>query len=204
MIAIVNYGLGNVFSLQRSLEFLGQPSILAGTPEELAEADRIILPGVGAFRDAADRLEKTGLGEAVKEEAAKGKLLMGICLGMQLLFDKSYEYGEYAGLGLIPGTVEKIEVPDQKRYKIPQIGWNSLRFTRPHPLFSGVREGDFVYFVHSYHGCHCGASTIAVTDYGGPVTAAVAKENVWGTQFHPEKSGKVGLEILRAFCGYKG
>lgn len=204
MIAIVNYGLGNVFSLQRSLEFLGQPSTLAGTPEELAEADRIILPGVGAFRDAADRLEKTGLGEAVKEEAAKGKLLMGICLGMQLLFDKSNEYGEYAGLGLIPGTVEKIAVPDQKRFKIPQIGWNSLHFTRPHPLFSGIREGDFVYFVHSYHGCHCGESTIAVTDYGGPVTAAVSKENVWGTQFHPEKSGKVGLEILRAFCEYKG
>ena len=149
MIAIVNYGLGNVFSLQRSLEFLGQPSTLAGTPEELAEADRIILPGVGAFRDAADRLEKTGLGEAVKEEAAKGKLLMGICLGMQLLFDKSYEYGEFAGLGLIPGTVEKIAVPDQKRFNIPQIGWNSLHITRPHPLFSGIREGDFVYFVHS-------------------------------------------------------
>ena len=200
MIAIVDYGLGNLFSLQCSLRYIGRESVITADPEVLEKADKIILPGVGAFGDAAERLKRTGLGRAVNAQAERGKPLMGICLGMQLLFEKGYEFGEYDGLGLIPGTVEEIAVPDRRRYKLPQMGWNSLRLLKEHPLFAGVSEGDYVYFVHSYHGCNCEASAIAVTDYGIPVTAAVARDNVWGTQFHPEKSGPVGLAILRAFA----
>ena len=200
MIAIVDYGLGNLFSLQCSLRCIGRESVITADPKMLEEADKIILPGVGAFGDAAERLQKTGLGRAGIREAEGGKPLLGICLGMQLLFEKGYEFGEFDGLGLIPGTVEEIAVPDRKEYKLPQMGWNALHLLKEHPLFAGVSEGDFVYFVHSFHGCHCEESTIAVTDYGIPVTAAVARGNVWGTQFHPEKSGTVGLSILRAFA----
>ena len=200
MIAIVDYGVGNLFSLQCSLAATGNESVITGDAAVLERSERILLPGVGAFGDAAEKLRQTGLGAAVLRQAAAGKPLLGICLGMQLLLEKSFEYGEHAGLGLIPGTVEPIAVPDPKVYKIPQIGWNSLHFPRPHPLFAGIREGDHVYFVHSYHGCHCGDAVIADTEYGVTVTAAVAKGNVMGTQFHPEKSGRVGLAILRAFC----
>ncbi|MBO4289393.1 MAG: imidazole glycerol phosphate synthase subunit HisH [Lachnospiraceae bacterium] len=204
MIAIVDYGLGNLFSLQRSLRYIGQESVITADPSALEQAEKIILPGVGAFGDAAERLQKTGLGQAVVAQAEAGKPLLGICLGMQLLFEKGYEFGEHEGLGLIPGTVEEIVVPDRRRYKLPQMGWNSLRLLKKHPLFAGVKEGDYVYFVHSFHGCRCEDSVIAVTDYGIPVTAAAARDNVWGTQFHPEKSGPVGLAILQAFAEQEG
>ena len=199
MIAIIDYGLGNLFSLQSSLNAIGAESVVTDDPETIRRADRLILPGVGAFRDAAARLKESGLDRLIWEEAQSGKLLLGICLGMQLLFDESLEFGRYPGLGLIRGTVAPIPVPDKKLYKLPQIGWNALHLTKAHPLFAGIREGDHVYFVHSYHGTDCEEDTIATTEYGTEVTAAVAKENIWGTQFHPEKSGQVGLSILRAF-----
>ncbi len=200
MIAIIDYGLGNLFSLRSSLRAVGAESVVTDDAALIRRADRLILPGVGAFRDAAAKLREKGLDELIREEAASGKLLLGICLGMQLLFDESLEFGRYPGLGLIHGTAAPIPVPDKKTYKLPQIGWNALHLTREHPLFAGINEGDHVYFVHSYHGTDCEADTIATTEYGTVVTAAVARENVWGTQFHPEKSGRVGLEILRAFA----
>jgi len=200
MIAIVDYGVGNLFSLKSSLARIGADCCVTGDAVMLEKADKILLPGVGAFRDAIQKLRATGLDETVIRQSEKGKPLLGVCLGMQLLFEKSFEYGEYEGLGLIQGTVEPIRVPDPVRYKIPQMGWNSLHLIGDHPLFRNIQEGDFVYFVHSYHGCHCEESTIATTEYGVPVTAAVAKDNVWATQFHPEKSGNVGLAILRAFA----
>jgi len=200
MIAIVDYGVGNLFSLQCSLASTGHESVITGDASVLERAERILLPGVGAFGDAAEKLRQSGLGEAVRRQAAAGKPLLGICLGMQMLLERSLEYGEHAGLGLIPGTAELIAVPDRKACKLPQIGWNALHLTRPHPLLADIREGDHVYFVHSYHGCRCGDAVIATTDYGTTVTAAVARGNVMGTQFHPEKSGRVGLAILNAFC----
>ena len=200
MTAIVDYGVGNLFSLSRSLEYVGESAVITGDPAVLAKAERILLPGVGAFGDAAAKLRETGLGAAVRAEASRGKPLLGICLGMQLLLDKSYEYGEHEGLGLIPGEVVPIPVPDREAYKIPQIGWNALKLTAAHPLWRDVRDGDHVYFVHSYHGRCAPEHVIAVTEYGTEVTAAVAKGSVMGTQFHPEKSGAVGLGILRAFC----
>ena len=201
MTAIVDYGVGNLFSLQSSLDAIGEESIITGKREELEKADRIILPGVGAFGDAADKLRETGLDTVVKELAREGKSILGICLGMQLLFEKSYEFGEHEGLGLLQGSIVMIDVPDTEKYKLPQMGWNSLHIKREHPLLRYVREGDFVYFVHSFMASDCDDSIIAVTEYGTEVTAAVAKDNVWGTQFHPEKSGNIGLNILRAFTG---
>ena len=204
MIAIVDYGCGNLFSLQRSFEYIGVPTVVTGDERELERADKLVLPGVGAFGDAAKKLRDTGLGAAVKRQAEAGKDLLGICLGMQLLFEKSYEYGEHEGLGLIPGEVRPIEIPaelqpEEQPYKVPQMGWNSLHLVREHPLFAHTREGEFVYFVHSYHGCGCEDALIAQTEYGIPITAAVARGHVCGTQFHPEKSGPAGLAILRAF-----
>ncbi len=210
MITIVDYGVGNLFSLQCSLRSVGAEVSLAKSPAEVRGADALLLPGVGAFGDAAALLRGSGLGEAVTERAGAGVPLLGICLGMQLLFEKSYEYGEHSGLGLIPGSVVPMAPLVPAGYKIPQIGWNALHLTpagKTNPLFRHIKEGDFVYFVHSYHGADCGAHTIATTDYGAEITAAVAKENVYGCQFHPEKSGGVGLSILRAFCelcGEKG
>ena len=201
MTAIVDYGVGNLFSLQSSLDAIGEESIITGKREELEKADRIILPGVGAFGDAADKLRETGLDTIVKDFAREGKSILGICLGMQLLFEKSYEFGEHEGLGLLKGSIVMIDVPDTEKYKIPQMGWNSLHIKREHPLLRYVSEGDFVYFVHSFMASDCEDSVIAVTEYGTEVTAAVAKDNVWGTQFHPEKSGNIGLNILRAFTG---
>ena len=201
MIAIVDYGVGTLFSLVSSLRYIGADAVVTGSAEELRRADKIILPGVGAFADAAQKLRDTGLADAVKEEAGRGKPLLGICLGMQLLFEKSYEFGEYEGLGLIPGVVRPLQDIVPPSYKIPQMGWNALRFPgEKHPVFRYTEPGDCVYFVHSYYAADCEEHVIADVDYGAWVTAAAAKENVVGTQFHPEKSGAVGLNILRAFC----
>ena len=201
MIAIIDYGVGNLFSLQSSFRMIGAETVVSGDPDVLCAADRLLLPGVGAFEDARKKLAETGLDRVVLSEAAKGKPLMGICLGMQMLFEKSYEYGEHDGLALIPGSVVPMADKLPVGLKVPHIGWNALHMKRPHPLLAGVSEGDCVYFVHSYYADGCGDALIAETEYGIPLTAAVAKENVMGCQFHPEKSGKVGLSILSAFCG---
>lgn len=204
MIAIVDYGVGNLFSLQSSFAALGENVIVTSDPETISAADQVILPGVGAFEDAAAKLRASGLDQLLCQLAAVGKPLMGICLGMQLLFDESFEYGCHKGLGLIPGSVRPIADVAPADLKIPHMGWNALTFTgTPHSLFKYIREGDYVYFVHSFYAANCGPDTIAVTEYGAPLTAAVAKGNVMGCQFHPEKSGDVGLAILRAFCEMK-
>ncbi len=200
MIAIVDYGVGNLFSLKSSFAAIGKDVTVTGDERVLREAERIVLPGVGAFGDAAEKLRKTGLDAAVKAEAAAGKPLLGICLGMQLLFDKSYEYGEHAGLGLIPGAVKPIADVIPADYKIPHIGWNALHLRRPSPLMKYTRAGECVYFVHSFAAFDCGESVIATAEYGPELTAAVQRGSVFGCQFHPEKSGRVGLNILKAFC----
>lgn len=203
MIAIVDYGVGNLFSLKSSLAVIGADAIVTSDEAELRAADKIILPGVGAFGDAADKLRECGLDVVVKEEALKGKPIMGICLGMQLLLDIGYEYGEHEGLGLIKGEIRPISDVIPKGLKIPHIGWNALHFGREkHPLFKYINEGDCVYFVHSFYGAKCEESVIATAEYGAELTAAVAKDNIMGCQFHPEKSGEVGLNILRAFCDF--
>lgn len=202
MIAIVDYGVGNLFSLQCSLAEIGAEAEVSHDPETLRKADKVILPGVGAFADAAKRLEESGLDALLKELAGTGKPILGICLGMQLLFERSFEYGEQAGLGLIEGSVRSIAPVIGPGLKTPHIGWNALHFgENKHPLFRYCREGDCVYFVHSYAAMDCEAAVTASTEYGAMLTAAVAKGNVMGTQFHPEKSGETGLSILRAFCG---
>lgn len=201
MIAIVDYGVGNLFSLKSSLETIGADVAVTGEAELLRRADRIVLPGVGAFGDAAKKLRDTGLIPVLKEESKAGKPLLGICLGMQMLLEKSYEYGEHEGLGLIPGAIRPIGDVIPPDYKIPHIGWNALHFPeKKHPIFREITEGDHVYFVHSFHGTDCAEFTAATTEYGGILTAAVAKDNIVGCQFHPEKSGPVGLKILKAFC----
>ena len=201
MIAIVDYGVGNLFSLKSSFASIGIEAVVTGDEKILEQADKIILPGVGAFGDTIEKLNETGMAEAVKKEAAKGKPIMGICLGMQLLFDKSFEYGEYEGLGLISGEIRPIADVIDPSLKIPHIGWNALSFKgEKSPIFKYLKDGDHVYFVHSFYGANCSDSVIATADYGPELTAAVAKDNVYGVQFHPEKSGQVGLNILRAFC----
>lgn len=201
MVAVVDYGVGNLFSLRSSLETIGADVVVTGDADVLRRADKIILPGVGAFEDAATKLRESGLNVVLREEAAAGKPIMGICLGMQMLFDKSLEYGEHEGLGLIHGTVSPIADVIPKDLKIPHIGWNALHFGKDkHPLFRYLKEGDHVYFVHSYYAADCAESIIATAEYGAELTAAVANGNVCGCQFHPEKSGDVGLNILRAFC----
>ena len=201
MIAIIDYGVGNLFSLSSSFAFIGQNAVVTGDPDVIRSADRLILPGVGAFEDAAKKLRESGLDRVILDEAATGKPLLGICLGMQLLLEKSFEYGEHEGLGLIRGAVRPIRDVIPNDLKVPHIGWNSLSFgTEKHALFRYLKEGDYVYFVHSYYATECEESVIASTDYGAPLTAAVANGNVMGMQFHPEKSGEVGLLILRAFC----
>ena len=203
MVAIVDYGVGNLFSLKSSLDAIGAAAVVTSDEAVLRAADHILLPGVGAFEDAANKLRATGLDRVVVEEAKNGKPLLGICLGMQMLFDKSYEYGEHKGLGLIRGEVRPILEKIPADLKIPQIGWNALRFHGTSPLFRYIKDGDHVYFVHSYAAMDCEESVIADTEYGAYLTAAVAKDNVFGCQFHPEKSGPVGLNILRAFVDYK-
>ena len=201
MIAIIDYGVGNLFSLKSSFSAIGADAVVCKDPAEIAAADKIILPGVGAFEDAAKKLRECGMAEAVTEAVRKGKPLLGICLGMQLLFDKSYEYGEHKGLGLIPGEIRPISEQIPQGLKIPHIGWNALQFTeKKSKLFRYIQNGDFVYFVHSYSGLYCSESVIATAEYGAPLVAAVEDGNVFGCQFHPEKSGDVGLNILRAFC----
>ncbi|MBQ6875065.1 MAG: imidazole glycerol phosphate synthase subunit HisH [Lachnospiraceae bacterium] len=203
MIGIVDYGVGNLFSLKSSFQCLGIETEVSGDPDVIRSWDKIILPGVGAFGDAADKLRAHRLIDVLREEAAKGKPFMGICLGMQLLLDKGYEYGEHEGLGLIPGTVNPIAERIPVDLKIPHIGWNALHFPKDKPvspIFRYIKDGDHVYFVHSYSGVNCDASVIATTEYGAELTAAVAKDNVFGCQFHPEKSGEVGLNILKAFA----
>lgn len=204
MIAIIDYGVGNLFSLYSSLQFIGAEAVITSSPEEIKKADKIILPGVGAFGDAADKLRLIGLDKIIRCEADSGKDIMGICLGMQLLFEKSYEYGEHDGLGLLPGKVVPIEGYIPANLKIPHIGWNRLIFKQKNKLFRYISEGDCVYFVHSYYAASCDKYVIASAEYGKELTAAVAKENIMGCQFHPEKSGEVGLNILRAFCDIKG
>lgn len=201
MIAIIDYGAGNLFSLASSLKHIGEEAEITGDADKIKAADRMILPGVGAFGDAAAELSERGLDKVIKAEAQAGKPLMGICLGMQLLFEQSLEYGEHQGLGLIRGTVRPLEGYLPEGYKIPQIGWNSLTFHGGrHPVFKNVEEGAFVYFVHSYYGDADPDQLAATCDYGKTVTAAVTEGNVIGCQFHPEKSGEVGLSILKAFC----
>ena len=201
MTAIIDYGVGNLFSLVSSFAYIGEDAKLTSVADEIRAADRIILPGVGAFEDAARKLRESGLDKVVIEAASEGKALLGICLGMQMLFERSYEYGEHEGLGLIRGSVKPMRDIILAELKIPQIGWNALRFHGERsPLFKYINEGDFVYFVHSYYGADCEDSLIASTEYGARITAAVASGNVYGTQFHPEKSGEVGLSILKAFC----
>lgn len=204
MVAIVDYGVGNLFSLKCSLTSIGADVIITADENELNKADQIILPGVGAFEDASKKLTDSGLDLVLKSLAEKGKPLMGICLGMQLLFEKSYEYGEHKGLGLIKGTVKPIKDYISPDYKIPHIGWNPLIFKgSPSPIFNNIKNGDCVYFVHSYYATECDESVIATAEYGKELTAAVQRNNIFGCQFHPEKSGKVGLNILRAFINIK-
>ena len=199
MTGIIDYGVGNLFSLKSSFAAIGEECVVSGEADTIRTADRLILPGVGAFEDAAEKLRSSGLFELLLEEAGRGKPLLGICLGMQLLFERSFEYGEHAGLGLIPGSVEPIADLIAPGLKIPHIGWNALHFTRDSELFRGVEEGSHVYFVHSYHAARCEGYVTSVTDYGGTLTASVQRENVLGCQFHPEKSGAVGLRILKNF-----
>ena len=236
MIAIIDYGVGNLFSLQSSLRAIGEEVVVTADQEVIRQADHVILPGVGAFGDAVQKLRDCGLFDFVKAQAATGKPFLGICLGMQLLFDRSLEYGEHEGLGLIPGEVRPIEGVIPAHLDIPHMGWNALHFvdhpetvcasqdkqtlsTDPAsadegtdkvqipgdasgrcPLFRDLTEGDCVYFVHSFAAFDCDANLTATAEYGVPLTAAVQKGNVYGTQFHPEKSGAVGLRILKAFA----
>ena len=200
MIAIIDYGVGNLFSLTSSFKYVGADVCVTSDPEEIKKADKIILPGVGAFGDAIKKLKDTGLDKIVVEEANNGKPLMGICLGMQLLFEKSYEYGEHNGLGLLKGSVVPMENYIDKSLKIPHIGWNALSIKKESPLFKYLKNGDHVYFVHSYFAKDCDESLLATTEYGKELTAAVAYKNIYGCQFHPEKSGDIGLKILKAFC----
>ncbi len=200
MIVVVDYGVGNLFSQLSSFSAIGQTAIATSDVELIKKADKIILPGVGAFEDASKKLFETGLADVIIERAKKGVPLLGVCLGMQLLFERSFEYGEHKGLGLIKGEIRPIEDVIPKDYKIPHIGWNALKFTKQSPLFKHIKDGDFVYFVHSYYATNCDDSVIANAEYGAYLTASVQSENVYGCQFHPEKSGQVGLNILKAFC----
>ncbi len=201
MIAIVDYGVGNLFSLTSSLHALGLETEVTRAPEKLRAAERIVLPGVGAFGDAREKLDATGLIPVLLEEAAR-KPLLGICLGMQLLFDRGFEYGEHAGLGLIPGEVASLgEDLEDRTLKVPHMGWNSLDIRKDDPLFRYFRNGEYVYYIHSFYARHCGDDTLGTSQYGNvAVTGAVRRGNVWGAQFHPEKSGDAGLRLLKAFA----
>ena len=199
MVAIIDYGVGNLFSLKSSLLAIGAESVVTSDPEVLRKADRLLLPGVGAFGDAIEKLRATGLDKVIIDEAKGGKAILGICLGMQLLFEKSYEYGEHKGLGLIKGSIKPIAEVIDKNLKIPHIGWNALTLRGNSPIFKYIKDGDCVYFVHSYYATDCDSSVIATSEYSAQITAAVQNGNVFGCQFHPEKSGEVGLNILCAF-----
>jgi glutamine amidotransferase len=202
MVGIVDYGVGNLFSLRSSLVAIGADAFVSSDPEELKKADRILLPGVGAFGDAAKKLRESGLADFVKEQAKSGKPLLGICLGMQLLFEKSFEYGEHEGLGFVGGEVVDLrEDLTDKALKVPHMGWNSLEIKTDDPIFKYVRDGEYVYYVHSFYGRNCAESTLATSQYGNvAVTGVVKSGRVYGTQFHPEKSGETGLRLLKAFA----
>ena len=200
MIAVVDYGVGNLFSLTSSLSAIGAESVITGDAEVIKRADKILLPGVGAFEDAKRKLSSAGLDKIIVDEARRGKKLFGICLGMQMLFERSYEYGEHEGLGLLRGSIVSMDGVIPAELKIPHIGWNALHIKKEHPIFKYVKENDYVYFVHSYYATDCEDSLLASCEYGKELTAAVALGNVCGTQFHPEKSGEVGLSILKAFA----
>ena len=201
MVAIIDYGVGNLFSLKSSLSFIDAEAVVTSDPEVIKAASHIILPGVGAFPDAAAKLKATGLIDVIKSEVADGKPLLGICLGMQMLHSKSYEYGICDGLDLIPGEVVDMTPELPGGLKVPHIGWNALKFKgEKSKLYKYVNEGDCVYFVHSFYAKADPDCISATTEYGIELTASVERGNVYGTQFHPEKSGKVGLNILRAFC----
>ena len=203
MIAIVDYGVGNLFSVRSSFQKVGAETVITADAKTIDNASKILLPGVGAFEDAMKKLRESGLDEVLKAQVKKGKYLMGICLGMQMLFEESHEYGVHQGLGLLQGKVVPIRGYVDDKLKVPHIGWNGLHLTKPHFLFDGVKEGDCAYFVHSYFASDCIDSVIATTEYGKELTASVGKDNILGCQFHPEKSGEVGLNILRAFCNKK-
>lgn len=198
MVGIIDYGVGNLFSLCSSFKAIGVEAFVSGDPAELSKADRLVLPGVGAFEDAAKKLRASGLDSFVRQQAAAGKPLLGICLGMQMLFEKSFEYGEHEGLGLLKGQVIPMAGKLPEDLKIPHMGWNKLEWKSGQLLEAA--DGQFVYFVHSYYASGCEDSLAAVTEYGIPITAAVEQGNIFGCQFHPEKSGNVGLSILRRFC----
>ncbi|MBR5542532.1 MAG: imidazole glycerol phosphate synthase subunit HisH [Oscillospiraceae bacterium] len=203
MVAIVDYGVGNLFSLKASFGEIGADVTVTSDAEVIKSASHILLPGVGAFSDAAKKLYDSGLWDAVKDEVNRGKPILGICLGMQLLFEKSFEYGEHEGLGLIKGEIRPISEVIPKDLKIPHIGWNALSITRPCDIFKNIKSGDCVYFVHSYY-AKTDDAVVATAEYGAALTAAVARGNIYGCQFHPEKSGKTGLAILSAFCETEG
>ena len=197
MICIIDYGVGNLFSLKSSFNAIGAEIVVSGDEKVIRSADKLVLPGVGAFGDASKKLFETGLDKVIIDQVKKGVPLLGVCLGMQMLFEKSLEYGEHKGLGLLKGQVVAIDLP--KEYKIPHIGWNALHFTKDSPLLKYIKPNDCVYFVHSYCAVDCDDSLIATTEYGKEITAIVGDGNVYGCQFHPEKSGDVGLNILKAF-----
>lgn len=197
MIAIIDYGAGNLFSVQNALNYLGFSNQITKDKKEIQKADGLILPGVGAFPDAMKKLRDSDLLEVIRQEAER-KPFLGICLGMQMLFEKSFEFSETEGLGFIPGEVRRIETT----YKIPHMGWNHLRFyQKDSPLLQGIEEGSSVYFVHSYMAYTPRENISAVCDYGVEITALVEKGMIFGTQFHPEKSGEVGLQMLKNFGG---
>lgn len=200
MIAVIDYGVGNLFSLTSSLRAIGADCAVTGDPDVIRRADKILLPGVGAFEDARRKLSESGLDKLIVSEVKAGKKILGICLGMQMLFERSFEYGEHEGLGLLKGSVVSMDGVIPRELKIPHIGWNSLHIVKEHPIFKYVKENDYVYFVHSYFASECEESLLASTEYGAELTAAVALGNICGTQFHPEKSGDVGLSILKAFA----
>ncbi len=199
MIAIIDYGVGNLFSLTCSFKAVGADVVVTGDPDVIKKADKLVLPGVGAFEDAAKKLFLSGLDKVICNEVLKGKNLLGICLGMQMLFEKSYEYGEHRGLGLIKGSIVSMQGRIPCELNIPHIGWNALNIKKQSPILKYVKDGDCVYFVHSYY-ADCEESVTSTAEYGIPITASVQNKNVYGCQFHPEKSGTVGLNILRAFC----
>ena len=199
MVGIIDYGVGNLFSLRSSFDAIGENVVVSSDPEVLRKADHILLPGVGAFEDAVQKLRATCMDEMVFEAVRDGKPLMGICLGMQMLFEKSFEYGEHKGLSLIPGEVVDMTPRIREGLKVPHIGWNSLKIVKDDPLFQYVKDGEYVYYVHSFYGKDCEASTLATSEYGLSVTGVVRQGLVWGTQFHPEKSGDTGLRLLKAF-----
>ena len=198
MVGIIDYGVGNLFSLQSSFKAIGEEAFVSGDAEELRSADRLVLPGVGAFEDAAAKLRASGLDSFVRQQAAEGKPLLGICLGMQMLFEKSFEYGEHEGLGLLKGQVVPMAGKIDPELKIPHMGWNALSVKQGR-LLADV-DGQYVYFVHSYFAEGCEDSLAAVAEYDIPITAGVENGNIFGCQFHPEKSGNVGLSILQKFC----